>query len=111
MFSHMAAMYANALYRRGLVKEGYKVLAGIYQHCQDFDRSRIYPGIPEYINGHGRGIYTYFNRISQLVSAYTCDRSLWGQRTAGRSIVGAEAGSPSRPFVALAGARAPGSRL
>jgi cellobiose phosphorylase len=35
------------------------VLDGIYQHCQDFDRSRIYPGIPEYINGRGRGMYTY----------------------------------------------------
>ncbi len=59
MFSHMAVMYANALYQRGLVKQGYKVLDGIYQHCQDFDRSRIYPGIPEYINGRGRGMYTY----------------------------------------------------
>ena len=59
MFSHMAVMYANALYQRGLVKQGYKVLDGIYQHSQDFARSRIYPGIPEYINERGRGMYTY----------------------------------------------------
>ncbi len=59
MFSHMAVMYAYALYRRGMVKQGYKVLQGIYQHCQDFSRSHIYPGIPEYINERGRGMYTY----------------------------------------------------
>ena len=59
MFSHMAVMYANALYKLGRVREGYKVLDGIYQHCQDFKRSRIYPGIPEYINERGRGMYPY----------------------------------------------------
>ncbi|MGB8213299.1 MAG: cellobiose phosphorylase [Anaerolineales bacterium] len=59
MFSHMAVMYANALYQRGLVRQGYKVLDGIYQHCQDFFQSHIYPGIPEYINERGRGMYTY----------------------------------------------------
>ncbi len=59
MFSHMAVMYANALYRRGMVKEAYKVMDGIYQHCQEFSRSHIYPGIPEYINERGRGMYTY----------------------------------------------------
>lgn len=59
MFSHMAVMYANALYQRGLVAQGYKVLDGIYRHCQDFGRSRIYPGLPEYISDRGRGMYTY----------------------------------------------------
>jgi cellobiose phosphorylase len=59
MFSHMAVMYANALYQRGMVKQGYQVLDGIYQHCQEFSCSHIYPGIPEYINERGRGMYTY----------------------------------------------------
>jgi cellobiose phosphorylase len=59
MFSHMAVMYAYALYQRGLVKQGYNVLDGIYQHCQNFGLSHIYPGIPEYINARGRGMYTY----------------------------------------------------
>ncbi len=59
MFSHMAVMYANALYRRGFVREGWDVLAGIYRHCADFSKSRIYPGIPEYINARGRGMYHY----------------------------------------------------
>ena len=59
MFSHMAVMYAYALYRRGLVREGHRVLEGIFQHSQDFSISRMYPGIPEYINSKGRGMYPY----------------------------------------------------
>ena len=59
MFSHMAVMYANALYQRGLAHEGYKVLADIYQHCQDFPTSGMYPGIPEYVNASARGMYTW----------------------------------------------------
>jgi len=59
MFSHMAVMYANALYKRGLVKEGFAVLDGIYRHCQDLSRSGIYPGIPEYVEPGGRGMYPY----------------------------------------------------
>ena len=59
MFSHMAVMYAYALYKRGFIFEGYKVLNDIYQHCQNFLISRMYPGIPEYINPRGRGMYPY----------------------------------------------------
>jgi len=59
MFSHMAVMYANALYRRGLVHEGHKALDDIYRHCRDFAVSRMYPGIPEYVNPRGRGMYPY----------------------------------------------------
>ncbi len=59
MFSHMAVMYANALYKRGLVREGLAVLDGIYRHCQDLSLSRIYPGIPEYVEPGGRGMYPY----------------------------------------------------
>ncbi|MFP4345671.1 MAG: GH36-type glycosyl hydrolase domain-containing protein [Anaerolineales bacterium] len=59
MFTHMAVMYANALYRRDFVREGYHVLNGIYQQSQDFAGSRIYPGLPEYITPRGRGVYPY----------------------------------------------------
>ncbi len=59
MFSHMAVMYANALYQRGLTHAGHKVLAEIYQHCQNFPVSRMYPGLPEYVNPTGRGIYNW----------------------------------------------------
>ncbi|MEI2398075.1 cellobiose phosphorylase [Paenibacillus phytohabitans] len=59
MFSHMTVMYGNALYKRGFVKEGRKVLDSLYSLSADFEVSRMYPGIPEYINEQGRGMYTY----------------------------------------------------
>jgi len=59
VFSHMATMYANALYQRGFVHEGFKVIDTLYSHCNNFDVSRIYPGVPEYINEKGRGMYNY----------------------------------------------------
>jgi cellobiose phosphorylase len=59
MFSHMAVMFANALYKRGLVREGFAVLDGIYRHCQHVSLSGIYPGIPEYVEPGGRGMYPY----------------------------------------------------
>jgi cellobiose phosphorylase len=59
MFSHMTVMYANALYKRGFVDEGRAVLDSIYSLSSDFDASRMYPGVPEYINGKGRGMYPY----------------------------------------------------
>lgn len=59
MFSHMAVMYSNGLYRRGFVERGHEVIDSIYKHCKDFERSKIYPGIPEYINRRGRGMYHY----------------------------------------------------
>jgi cellobiose phosphorylase len=55
----MAIMYGNSLYQRGFVKEGYKVINSLYSHCSDFEKSKIYPGIPEYIGANGRGLYHY----------------------------------------------------
>lgn len=59
VFSHMATMYANALYQRGFAKEGYKVINTLYKHCNDYKISNIYPGVPEYVNQRGRGMYHY----------------------------------------------------
>ena len=59
VFSHMTVMYANALYRRGFVREGYKALQTLADTAMDFQTSKIYPGIPEYFNGEGRGMYHY----------------------------------------------------
>jgi cellobiose phosphorylase len=59
MFSHMAVMYAYALYERGFVHEGFQVLDGIYRQSVNFPVSRMYPGIPEYFNNRGRGMYPY----------------------------------------------------
>lgn len=59
VFSHMTVMYANALYRRGFVKEGWKALKTLADTALDFDTSHIYPGLPEYFRSDGRGMYQY----------------------------------------------------
>lgn len=59
VFSHMTIMYANALYRRGFVKEGWKVLKTLTDTAMNFSVSHIYPGIPEYFRSDGRGMYHY----------------------------------------------------
>ncbi|MCQ2506560.1 MAG: cellobiose phosphorylase [Lachnospiraceae bacterium] len=59
VFSHMAVMFGNALYQRGFSKEGYKALNALYEQVKDTDLSKLYPGIPEYFNLKGRGLYHY----------------------------------------------------
>lgn len=59
VFSHMTTMYANALYQRGFVREGYQALKTLYHQAVNFEVSKIYPGIPEYFDGRGRGLYHY----------------------------------------------------
>lgn len=58
VFCHMAVMYAFALYTRGYAKEGYKVFSNLFSQSMSED-GRMYPGIPEYFNGMGRGMYPY----------------------------------------------------
>lgn len=59
MFSHMAIMYSNALYQQGFCDAGFKVIRTLYEHVHRFETSKIYPGIPEYIEPKGRGMYHY----------------------------------------------------
>jgi cellobiose phosphorylase len=59
VFSHMAVMYANALYQRGAAAEGFRVLNSLYAMAANTDKSRILPGLPEYFNNEGRGRYCY----------------------------------------------------
>ncbi len=59
VFCHMAVMFAFALYRRGLAREGWEALQALYGLAANFETSRIYPGVPEYFNGKGRGQYHY----------------------------------------------------
>ncbi len=59
VFSHMTTMYANALYSRGFVKEGYQALDCLMKQAQNIEVSKILPGIPEYYNDLGRGMYHY----------------------------------------------------
>ncbi len=58
-FSHMSVMFANALYQRGFVSEGREVLDSIYRMCVRTEKSKIFPGLPEYFNSEGRGMYHY----------------------------------------------------
>ena len=58
-FSHMNVMYAAALYQRGFAREGYQVVQSIYKMASDGKKSKIYPGIPEYFDSEGRGMYHY----------------------------------------------------
>ena len=55
----MAVMYANALYSQGFAKEGFKALNALYRQSVNFEKSRIYPGIPEYFGKGGRGLYQF----------------------------------------------------
>ncbi|HSL86869.1 MAG TPA: hypothetical protein VK861_08025, partial [Bacteroidales bacterium] len=59
VFSHMAVMYGYALYSRGKSEEAHKVISSLYRHSSSFEKSRIYPGIPEYFDPEGRGMYHY----------------------------------------------------
>lgn len=58
-FNHMIVMFAYALYKRGFIKDGWHVLNSIYNMAVNTKKSKIYPGIPEYFNLEGRGMYTY----------------------------------------------------
>lgn len=59
VFCHMSVMYAYALYVRGFALEGWKVLRQLYKQCDGFSVSEILPGIPEYYDIDGRGMYPY----------------------------------------------------
>lgn len=59
VFSHMAVMYANALYKQGFAKEGHKVLNTLLHAAMNFESSVMYPGLPEYFDNDGRGLYAY----------------------------------------------------
>ncbi|MCQ2516662.1 MAG: cellobiose phosphorylase [Saccharofermentans sp.] len=59
VFCHMTTMYGNALYTRGRKEAGWKVIGSLYRHSTDFKNSKIYPGVPEYFDPKGRGVYHY----------------------------------------------------
>ncbi|MFA5008113.1 MAG: cellobiose phosphorylase [Candidatus Omnitrophota bacterium] len=62
-FSHMVIMLANALYRRGFIKEGSEVMSSIYSMATS-EQAKIYPVIPEYFNSQGQGLYLYLTGSS-----------------------------------------------
>lgn len=58
-FSHMAVMFAYGLYKQGFAEEGFEVLNSIYRMSANTGAGKIYPGLPEYFNAQGRGMYSY----------------------------------------------------
>jgi len=57
-FSHMNVMLANALYKRGFVREGKEVIDSIYTMATA-PQANIPPVLPEYFNSQGKGLYLY----------------------------------------------------
>lgn len=59
VFSHMAVMYAYALYTRGETSAASQVMRLLHRAAVTFETSRMYPGLPEYFDPRGRGLYCY----------------------------------------------------
>ncbi|MBU1144681.1 MAG: cellobiose phosphorylase [Firmicutes bacterium] len=66
-FSHMTLMYAYSLLENGFVFEGNKVIEDIYLYSIDIQKSKILPGIPEYFDPLGRGMYHYLTGSASWV--------------------------------------------
>ena len=58
-FSHMIIMYAYALYKQRFGKQAYQVLQSVYRMSNQWSKSYLCPGVPEYIDGDGIGMYPY----------------------------------------------------
>ena len=59
VFSHMVIMYAYALYLRRRAAAGREAWHTLYEKAVDSGTSKIFPCLPEYFNGEGRGMYCY----------------------------------------------------
>ncbi len=57
-FSHMNVMLANALYKRGFIREGKEVIDSIYTMATA-PQAKVPPVLPEYFNSQGKGLYLY----------------------------------------------------
>ena len=86
VFSHMAVMYAYALYVRGYAAEGWRVLEYLFRQSSDFARSRILPGIPEYFDLQGRGMYPYLTGAASWM-LLTLQTQTFGVRGRGGDLV------------------------
>lgn len=86
VFSHMAVMYAYALYVRGFAAEGWRVLEHLFRQCGDFARSEILPGIPEYFDLRGRGMYPYLTGAASWL-LLTMQTQAFGVRGSGGDLV------------------------
>jgi cellobiose phosphorylase len=66
-FSHMTIMYAYSLIENGYVKAGEKVIDDLVDYLLDINKSKILPGIPEYIDPEGRGMYHFLTGSASWV--------------------------------------------
>jgi cellobiose phosphorylase len=85
-FSHMAVMYMNALYKRRFVKEAYDIFKSLYTLSNNTNVSRIYPGIPEYFNASGKGLYSYLTGSASWL-LMTVLTEMYGIRGKGGNLV------------------------
>ena len=86
VFSHMAVMYAYALYARGFASEGWRVLENLFRQSSDFARSEILPGVPEYFDLQGRGMYPYLTGAASWM-LLTLQTQAFGVRGCGGDLV------------------------
>ncbi len=70
VFCHMAVMYAYALLIRGRRAEADRVIDCLIGQSMDFEKARIYPGIPEYFDINGRGMYPYLTGAASWLLLY-----------------------------------------
>ena len=83
VFSHMAVMYAAALYARRRAREGRRVWHALYRLATNQPAAKIFPCLPEYFNLGGRGMYGYLTGSASwliyllLTQAYGV-RGEWG---------------------------------
>ena len=58
VFAHMDVMFAFALYKRGMVKEGFDLLSSLFNLATS-QKAGTYPCISEYYNGELKGLYNF----------------------------------------------------
>lgn len=59
LFSHMSVMYLYSLLKNQEISTATTLLDGMMDYFMNFEKARILPGIPEYIDARGRGVYEY----------------------------------------------------
>lgn len=79
MFSHMQMLYIYALYTKGFASEAWRQCDALYRHCCDFEHARVYPGVPEYFEPCGKGVYHYLTGAASWLM-YTVLTQIFGVR-------------------------------
>jgi cellobiose phosphorylase len=71
VFSHMNILTAYGLYKRGFIKEGFKIFHSLFQLAVN-DKSQTGPCLPEYFNSESKGLYPYLTgSASWLIYLFT----------------------------------------